>query len=51
MASEKKKRKTSKKNHWGRGGNFLKWKGARLKGIAFYTSSERQRLKKISYEN
>lgn len=41
MASEKKKRKTDKQKHPGRGGNFLKAKGKGIKGISFFTSSQR----------
>lgn len=42
MASENKKRKVSKKLHWGRGGNFLKEKGKGVKGVSFFTSSQRK---------
>lgn len=44
--SNKKLRKTNKRNHWGRGGNFLKGvlKG---KGIVFYNSTERRLNKNL----
>ena len=41
MASEKKKRKTDKKLHFGRGGNFMKWVGKGIKGLTYFTSSQR----------
>jgi len=47
MASEKKKNKTDKKNHPGRGGRFMKEKGKGIKGISFYTSSQRKQDKKV----
>ena len=46
MASEKKKRKTDKRLHWGRGINFMKEKEGGIKGISFYTSSLRMKLKR-----
>ncbi len=42
MASEKKKRKTDKKLHWGRGKSFLKEKAKGIKGISFYSPAQRQ---------
>ena len=47
MASEKKKRKVDKRLHWGRGRGFLKHKGKGIKGVDFYTPSERQENKKV----
>lgn len=47
MASESKKRKTAKKLHYGRSRKFLKSQTGRLKGVYFYTSSQRQKEKKI----
>jgi len=47
MASENKKRKTDKKLHWGRGGNWLKSKGKGKKGISFFTPSDRRLNKKL----
>lgn len=44
MSSENKKSKTDKRHHWGRDGKFLKDK-TKLKGISFYNSSLRQKLK------
>ena len=44
MASENKKAKTNKRNHWGRGANFLKGT-TKLKGLCFYNPSDRQRNK------
>lgn len=41
MASEKKLRKTAKKSHPGRDGKFLKQKGKGIKGVSFFTSSDR----------
>lgn len=53
MASEAKKRKVDKRHHWGRGGNFLKspdgYKG--VKGLDFYTPSQRQHLKRELMQN
>lgn len=51
MASEKKMRKVSKKLHWGRGGGFLKSYGKGIKGLDFFNPSQRQKNKKIDYEN
>jgi len=49
MSSEKKKRKVSKKLHWGRGRGYLKCKNIfeHGKGSLFFNSSQRQKLKKI----
>ena len=47
MASENKKAKTNKRNHWGRGGNFQKGTG-KLKGLCFYNASNRQRNKQAA---
>lgn len=46
MASVKKLRKTDKKSHPGRGGNFLKAKGKGMKRLSFYTPSDRRANKK-----
>lgn len=43
--SNKKFRKTNKRNHWGRGGSFLKG-FCKLKRVCFYNSTERK-LNKI----
>lgn len=43
MASIKKQRKTSKRRHWGRGKNFAKHKGKGIKGLHFFTSSQRKK--------
>jgi len=51
MASEKKKRKTDKRLHWGRGKNFAKWVGKGIKGLMFFTSSQRQANKKFDTES
>ena len=51
MTSKSKKRKTDKKLHWGRGGNFLKNKGKGIKGLDFFNASQRQLNKKIEDEN
>ena len=42
MSSENKKRKVDKRLHWGRGGSFLKAKGKGIKGLDFFTSSQRR---------
>lgn len=42
MASEKKKRKTDKRLHWGRGKYFMKWVGKGIKGLTYFTSSQRR---------
>lgn len=47
MASQNKKAKVDKRKHWGRGRNFLK-KTYKMKRIAFYNSSQRQKLKKLN---
>jgi len=47
MASEKKKRKASRKLHWGRGIYFMKWVGKGIKGLTYFTSSQRQANKKF----
>jgi hypothetical protein len=46
MASESKKRKSDKKLHWGKGQHFMKWKGKGIKRLCYFTSSQRQFLKK-----
>lgn len=51
MASEKKQRKTAKRLHWGRGKNFAKWVGKGIKGLTFFTSSQRQANKKYEIED
>lgn len=51
MAFEKKKRKVDKRLHWGRGGRFLKSKGKGVKGLDFYTSSQRRVDNKIEDED
>lgn len=50
MASENKKRKTDKRLHWGRSRHFLKHKGVGIKGLHFFTASQRQVNKKINLE-
>ena len=50
MASEKKKRKTDKRLHWGRGQSFCKTKGKGIKGLDYYTPSQRQVDKKIDLD-
>ena len=51
MASEKKQRKTDKKKHPGRGGAWMKETGPGIKGVSYYTSSRRQKDKKIIKDN
>ena len=51
MASEKKKRKTDKRLHWGRGQSFCKTKGKGIKGLDYYTPSQRQVDKKIDLDD
>lgn len=50
MSSESKKRKTSKKLHPGRDGKFLKLIN-KHKGLTFFNSSERKKIKKIDLED
>ena len=38
--------KMSKKNHWGRGRDWGKKSGKGIRGISFYTGSDRQKFKK-----
>ena len=51
MASEKKKRKIDKRLHWGRGRNFLKHVGKGIKGLHFFTPSQRQKNKKFDMDD
>ena len=51
MASEKKKRKVDKRLHWGRGGRFLKETGKGIKGLSFYTPSQRRIDNQIELED
>lgn len=47
--SEKKYRKMNKKLHWGRGKDFGKKSlGKGIKGISYYTGSDRQEFKKFN---
>ena len=50
MTSESKMRKVSKKLHWGRGGRWLKEFRKGIKGLSFYTASQRRNDKKIDYD-
>jgi len=50
MASEKKQRKSDKRLHWGRGKYFMKWVGKGIKGLVYFTSSQRQKNKKINLD-
>lgn len=47
MTSQKKKRKSDKRLHWGRGKNFMKWVGKGIKGLTYFTSSQRRQNNKI----
>jgi hypothetical protein len=47
MASEKKNRKSDKRLHWGRGRYFMKWVGKGIKGLTYFTTSQRAKNKKI----
>lgn len=47
MASEKRMRKISKKNHWGRGKSFLKGGYCKMKRVAIFNSPMRKEIKKI----
>ncbi len=49
MASEKKKRKADKRLHWGRK-KFMKWVGKGIKGICYFTPSQRQANKKFNID-
>lgn len=51
MASEKKKRKSNKRLHWGRGKYFMKWVGKGIKGLTYFTSSQRKANKKFKIED
>ena len=42
--------KMNKRNHWGRDGHWGKKSGKGIKGISFYTGSDRQHLKKLELE-
>lgn len=42
MASEKNKRKSNKRLHWGRGKYFMKYVGKGIKGLSYFTSSQRR---------
>jgi len=46
MTAENKKRKVSKKLHWGRGGYFLKASVKGIKGLDFFNASQRLKIKK-----
>lgn len=46
MASESKLRKIAKKLHWGRGGSWLKAKGKGIKGVSFFTPTQRKQNNK-----
>ena len=50
MASQKKLRKIAKKLHWGRGKWWFKSKGKGVKGVSFYTPSDRQESKKVDVD-
>jgi hypothetical protein len=50
MASEKKKRKSNKRLHWGRGRYFMKWVGKGIKGLVYFTSSQRKQNNKLNLE-
>ena len=50
MASEKKKRKSDKRLHWGRGKNFMKWIGKGIKRLCYFTSSQRRVNNKFDLE-
>ncbi|XAI97325.1 hypothetical protein [Leptolyngbya phage Lbo-JY46] len=50
MASEKKKRKSDKKLHWGRGKYFMKWVGKGIKGLTYFTSSQRKKNNQFKIE-
>jgi hypothetical protein len=51
MSSETKKRKSDKKLHWGRGRHFMKWVGKGIKGLTYFTSSQRRINNKIDLED
>ena len=50
MASEKKKRKADKRLHWGRGKCFMKWVGKGIKGLTYFTPSQRQANNKFDID-
>ncbi|MGI5872473.1 MAG: hypothetical protein ACOX8T_10615 [Bacillota bacterium] len=49
MSSQKKMRKTAKRRHWGRDGRWLKGT-TKVKGIAFYTTTERREFKAVAVD-
>ena len=49
--STSKFRKMNKKLHWGRSGDWGKKSGKGIKGISFYTGSDRAALKKVETED
>jgi hypothetical protein len=51
MTSESKRRKSDKRLHWGRGHYFMKWVGKGIKGLTYFTSSQRQENKKFDLED
>jgi hypothetical protein len=51
MASENKKRKSDKRLHWGRGSYFMKWVGKGIKGLTYFTSSQRRDNNKFDLED
>ena len=50
MASKNKLAKTDKKNHFGKGGGFLKGLFQKGKGFVFFTAAQRKQDKKIINE-
>ena len=50
MASENKKRKADKRLHWGRGRHFMKWVGKGVKGLVYFTSSQRRENNKFDID-
>ena len=51
MTSESKRRKSDKRLHWGRGNYFMKWVGKGIKGLTYFTSSQRKENKKFDLED
>jgi hypothetical protein len=51
MTSENKRRKSDKRLHWGRGNYFMKWVGKGIKGLTYFTSSQRRDNNKFDLED
>lgn len=50
MASESKKRKADRRLHRGRGRAFMKWVGKGIKGLCYFTPSQRRANNKFDID-